>query len=65
MRVFIKKLPKNTVISAMEQKQIQEQVQKSFGAEVLKSNLENILSIFPRNRVAIGDKWEIQTFFSQ
>ncbi len=62
MRVFIKKLPKNTFISAMEQKQIQEQVQKSFGAEVLKSNLENILSIFPRNRVAIGDKWEIQTF---
>ncbi|MDO4881019.1 MAG: DUF6263 family protein [Capnocytophaga sp.] len=62
MRTFMKNLQKNTSISLAEQRQIRDQVEKSFSADILKSNLENLLSIFPRKRVSVGDQWEIQTF---
>ena len=41
------------------------QLEAAFSETTLQSNLSNVLSILPRQRVAIGDSWEISSFLSK
>ncbi|GIZ14068.1 DUF6263 family protein [Capnocytophaga catalasegens] len=64
IRTIVKNNQKIQPISKPQQEQTLEQLKKSFGVETLTANLESLLTIFPKKRVQIGEKWTISSFLS-
>jgi len=48
-------------VSDVQKEQVKAQMEKSYGDEAFKGNLEMATAIFPDHPVNIGDKWEIKT----
>ena len=65
MKALEKKQAKTTPLTPFEKQQVQMQLEAAFSEATLQSNLSNILSILPRQRVALGDSWEISSFLSK
>lgn len=65
MRTLEKKQAKSTPLTPFEKQQVQMQLEAAFSEVTLQSNLANVLSILPRQRVMVGDSWEISSFLSK
>lgn len=61
----IRNMAKKHPISDFQQKAILEQLQQSFGGQMLISNLETFMAILPKNPVKTGDSWQISSFLSK
>ena len=48
-------------LDPIDRENIKAQLKQSFGDESLKGNIEMITAIFPKNDVAIGDKWSVKS----
>ena len=65
MKSLEKKQAKSTPLTPFEKQQVQMQLEAAFSEVTLQSNLANVLSILPRQRVMVGDSWEISSFLSK
>ena len=65
MKQLDKKHAKENPLTSFEKQQVQAQLEAAFAETTLQSNLSNVLSVLPRQRVAVGDQWEISSFLSK
>ncbi|MEB3004588.1 DUF6263 family protein [Capnocytophaga sp. G2] len=65
MKHLEKKQPKDAPLTSFEKQQVQAQLEAAFSETTLQSNLSNVLSVLPRQRVHVGDSWEISSFLSK
>lgn len=65
MKQLEKKHAKENPLTPFERQQVQAQLEAAFAETTLQSNLSNVLSVLPRQRVAVGEQWEITSFLSK
>jgi len=58
MKQLEKKHAKENPLTPFERQQVQAQLEAAFAETTLQSNLSNVLSVLPRQRVAVGEQWE-------
>lgn len=65
MKQLEKKYAKSSPLTPFEKQQVMAQLEAAFAETTLQSNLSSVLSVLPRQKVSVGDSWEITSFLSK